>query len=593
MHNSELAVIDRLSNKIYMYSFNELKKACKLEVGSKVIKLAVLGNVSTQFLSKGIEGFGKLQNLNMQIFDADYNQIEEQLIDSDSEVYSFKPDYILLFFSTEKLYEEYLAEEKDSRKYFAGKYLEKIKNCWGYIEKNSDAKILQMNFTEIDDKILGQLSLKVDTTFLYQIRKLDYLLNEEMEKNSKVYPVDLKSIQIDLGRNQFFDSALYFASKMSISINAIPSVSKIVIDVIKSMSGLIKKCLVVDLDNTLWGGVIGDDGVDGIEIGHYGKGQVFTNLQSWIKELKEYGIIIAVCSKNEENIAKEPFEKNSEMVLKLNDISIFVANWEDKAQNIKLIKESLNIGYDSIVFLDDNPFERNLVREKLPDVEVPDLPEDVALWRGFLQNKNYFDRISYNDDKSDRTKFYQVEFERKKIEKSFESIDDYLISLNMKGSANNFDERFYKRIAELTERSNQFNLRTIRYKVDDIEKIAKSSEYITRYYTLEDKFGDSGLIAVVIMQKIQEGAFIDTFLMSCRVLKRGMEEFIVNDIVNVAKEKGITKIIGEYIKTPKNAMVRDFYKKMGFDDIGDDKYELDTEKYKLLKTFIKREKNNY
>ncbi|MBR1455421.1 MAG: HAD-IIIC family phosphatase, partial [Lachnospiraceae bacterium] len=515
-----------------MYSFNELKKACKLEVGSKVIKLAVLGNVSTQFLSKGIEGFGKLQNLNMQIFDADYNQIEEQLIDSDSEVYSFKPDYILLFFSTEKLYEEYLAEEKDSRKYFAGKYLEKIKNCWGYIEKNSDAKILQMNFTEIDDKILGQLSLKVDTTFLYQIRKLDYLLNEEMEKNSKVYPVDLKSIQIDLGRNQFFDSALYFASKMSISINAIPSVSKIVIDVIKSMSGLIKKCLVVDLDNTLWGGVIGDDGVDGIEIGHYGKGQVFTNLQSWIKELKEYGIIIAVCSKNEENIAKEPFEKNSEMVLKLNDISIFVANWEDKAQNIKLIKESLNIGYDSIVFLDDNPFERNLVREKLPDVEVPDLPEDVALWRGFLQNKNYFDRISYNDDKSDRTKFYQVEFERKKIEKSFESIDDYLISLNMKGSANNFDERFYKRIAELTERSNQFNLRTIRYKVDDIEKIAKSSEYITRYYTLEDKFGDSGLIAVVIMQKIQEGAFIDTFLMSCRVLKRGMEEFIVNDIVN-------------------------------------------------------------
>lgn len=592
MHNSELAVIDRLSNKIYMYSFNELKKACKLEVGSKVIKLAVLGNVSTQFLSKGIEGFGKLQNLNMQIFDADYNQIEEQLIDSDSEVYSFKPDYILLFFSTEKLYEEYLAEEKDSRKYFAGKYLEKIKNCWGYIEKNSDAKILQMNFTEIDDKIVGQLSLKVDTTFLYQIRKLDYLLNEEMEKNSKVYPVDLKSIQIDLGRNQFFDSALYFASKMSISINAIPSVSKIVIDVIKSMCGIIKKCLIVDLDNTLWGGVIGDDGVDGIEIGHYGKGQVFTNLQSWIKELKEYGIIIAVCSKNEESIAKEPFEKNSEMVLKLNDISIFVANWEDKAQNIKLIKESLNIGYDSIVFLDDNPFERNLVREKLPDVEVPDLPEDVALWRGFLQNKNYFDRISYNDDKSDRTKFYQAEFERKKIEKSFESIDDYLISLNMKGSANNFDERFYKRIAELTERSNQFNLRTIRYKVDDIEKIAKSSEYITRYYTLEDKFGDSGLIAVVIMKKTQEGAFIDTFLMSCRVLKRGMEEFIVNDIVNVAKDNGIKKITGEYIKTPKNAMVKDFYKKMGFDDVGNDKYELDIEKYKLLKTFIKREENN-
>lgn len=570
-----------------MYTFSELKKASKLEIDGKPIRLAVLGNVSTQFLSKGIEGFGKLQNLNMQIFDANYNQIVEQLINDKSELYCFNPDYILIWFGAEKIYEEYLLEEKAERKFFANHYIEKIKQCWSYVEKNSKAKILQMNFTEIDDKVLGQLSLKVDTTFLYQIRKLNYLLDEEMMADNRVYPIDLKSVQVDLGRNNFFDATLYYAAKMSISTNSIPYVAKIIIDVIKSMQGIIKKCLIVDLDNTLWGGVVGDCGLSDIEIGHFGRGEVFSDLQRWIKELKEYGIIIAVCSKNDEKVAKEAFEKHPEMILKLSDISVFVANWDDKASNIKLIKETLNIGYDSMVFLDDNPFERNLVREKLKDVEVPELPEDVALWRNFLQNKNYFDTVAYNSEKSDRTALYQAEYERKKLEKNFETIDDYLISLNMKATSKPFEQNFYKRIAELTERSNQFNLRTIRYTVDDIERIANDENDITRYYTLKDNIGDNGLIAVLILKILnKEEVFIDTLLMSCRVLKRGMEECIINNLVSIAKEKGYKKIVGEYIKTPKNNMVQDFYKRMGFEEISENRYELVVDNYKQLKTHI-------
>ena len=193
------------------------------------------------------------------------------------------------------------------------------------------------------------------------------------------------------------------------------------------MSGKIKKCVILDLDNTLWGGVIGDDGLAGIEIGELGKGHVFSNFQRWLKQLKDYGIILAICSKNEEDTAKEPFEKHDEMVLSLSDISLFVANWNDKASNIKMIQESLNIGMDSIVFLDDNPFERNLVKEKLPEIEVPELPEDPALWLVFLQKQNYFDTASYTAEGSDRTKLYQAEYERKRLEQTFETIDDYLL----------------------------------------------------------------------------------------------------------------------------------------------------------------------
>ena len=573
-----------------MNTFKELKKSYGKEVSGKEIRLAVMGNCATQFFSMAIQGYGKLSGLNLNVYDTDYNQIDAQLLDPSSDVYSFRPDEILIWLSTDKLYEEFLDMSISERGTFAEQTMDRLENYWNLIAQNSKARILQPNFTEIDDKVLGNYSCKISVAFQYQVRKLNVLLQESMSRNAGVYPVDLLSVQLELGQEKFYDAALYYNAKMTVALDALPYAAKAVIDVIKAMDGRIKKCIICDLDNTLWGGVIGDDGLGGIEIGELGRGHAFADLQRWLKELKECGIILAVCSKNNEDIAKEPFEKHEEMVLRLSDISVFVANWDDKATNIRLIRDTLNIGMDSIVFLDDNPFERNLVRQLIPDIEVPELPDDPAHYLEYLQKQNYFETVSFTGAGQDRTKLYQAEYERRKSEQAFSSIDDYLKSLEMVGEAKPFEPVRYARIAQLTQRSNQFNLRTVRYTEGEIERIANDDHYLTLYYTLRDKFGDHGLVSVVIMERISETeVFVDTWLMSCRVLKRGMEEFIVNAMIQTAKDAGFKTVRAEYIPTAKNAMVKDIYKTLGFDELGNGKYEVSTEAFEPRANYITRE----
>ena len=571
-----------------MYTFKDLRKASKQTIPGTPRRLAILGNVSTQFLAVAIRGYASLEGLPLSVFDTDYNQIEAQLLDPASDVYNFNPDSILLWLGTDKLYEEFLDLPFEARPGFASSTMSKITMYWDLISKNSKANILQMNFTEINDKVLGNYSCKVNSAFVYQIRKLNFMLAEAMEQRKNVYPIDLLSVQIQLGTSVFYDAPLYYNAKMSVSTDALPYVAKAVIDVQKALAGRIKKCVVLDLDNTLWGGIIGDDGMDNIEIGELGRGHVFTDFQRWLKQLKECGIILCVCSKNNEDTAKKPFGEHDEMILRLSDIALFVANWEDKASNIRLIQKTLNIGMDSMVFIDDNPFERNLVRQMIPEIEVPELPEDPALYLGYLQEQNYFETASFTGAGSDRTKLYQAEFERTKLMMSFESIDGYLESLEMIGEAKPFEESKFSRIAQLTQRSNQFNLRTVRYTDADIQSIANDPNYVTLYYTLRDKFGDHGLVGVIIMKKKNEDElFIDTWLMSCRVLKRGMEEYIVNCFMREAKNRGYKRVYGEYIPTPKNAMVKGIYKTMGFEEISENNYVMDVNKYDEKKIFIK------
>ena len=246
---------------------------------------------------------------------------------------------------------------------------------------------------------------------------------------------------------------------------------------------------------------------------------------------------------------------------------------------------------DSIVFVDDNPFERNLVRQMIKDIEVPELPEDPALYLGYLQECNYFDCASYVGVKSDRTKLYQAEFQRKQLQVQYQSIDDYLKSLEMIGKAEKFMPENYARIAQLTQRSNQFNLRTMRYSEADIQAIAENENFLTMSLHLKDKFGDHGLVSVVILEKKNEQeVFVDTWLMSCRVLKRGMEEYVVNKIVKLARAHGFKKITAEYIPTPKNAMVEKIYEKMGFTNVGENNYALDVDSYKDQVSYINEEK---
>lgn len=570
-----------------MYKFKDLKKIAKTEVEGKEFKLCVLGNVATQFFSTGIKGYLKAENINANVLDTDYNQIDSQLLDPTSETYEFNPDCILLYVSTDKIYEEFLDLDVTQRSNFADEYMAKLNRYWNLISKNTNARIIQTNFTEIDDRAFGNYGSKIKDSFTYQVRKLNFLLEEAESERKDVYPLDLLSIQIELSTNVFYEPALYYNAKMAISMEAIPYVAKNVADIVKAFTGKLKKCVVLDLDNTVWGGVIGDDGMGGIEIGELKRGHVFTDFQRWLKQLKDRGILLAVCSKNNEDTAKEPFEKHEEMILRLSDISIFVANWQDKASNIKYIQKSLNIGMDSLVFIDDNPFERNLVRELVPDICVPELPEDPANYLRFLQEENLFETVSYSKDDKDRTSQYQAEFKRKSLEMEFESIDDYLIGLEMVGEAKPFEPVRYSRIAQLTQRSNQFNLRTVRYTEDEIERIANDDKYLTIYYTLKDKFGDHGLVSVVILEKQSDTeVFVNTWLMSCRVLKRGMEEFIINKLVERAKDAGFTTINAEYIMTEKNSMVKDIYSTMGFEDLTDGKYKLKISDYVENKTYI-------
>lgn len=573
-----------------MYSFQELKKMSKLNVAGIEHRLAVLGNCATQFFSVAVQGSARKAGLNLKVFDADYNQIDAQLLDTGSEVYEFLPDEILIWIATDKIYEEFLDERLEERTTFAQRYLQKLNYYWDLIAKNGCSRVLQMNFTEIDDKALGSYSCKTEISFIYQIRKLNYLLQEAMVSRKDVSPVDLLAVQCRLGQGFYYDAPLYYNAKVTVSLNALPYVSKAVADVLLAMTGRIKKCVVLDLDNTIWGGVIGDDGIGNIEIGELGRGHVFTNFQRWLKQLKERGIILAVCSKNDESVAKGPFECHEEMVLRLADISIFVANWEDKASNIRLIQQSLNIGMDSIIFLDDNPFERNLVRTMIPEIEVPELPEDPALYLSYLQSCNYFDTVSYSGEDAGRTRQYQEELARVQLQQQFTSMDDYLISLEMVGEARAFEPSRYARIAQLTQRSNQFNVRTIRYTEDEIQSIAENDQYLTLYFTLRDRLGDHGLVSVVILEKRQDQTlFVDTWLMSCRVLKRGMEEFIVNQLVRTAAENGFATVLAEYIPTSKNAMVKRIYPAMGFTDIGEGMYSLKVSDYHEKKMFIKED----
>lgn len=573
-----------------MYTFKELRKAAKQSPAEPSVRVAILGNCATQFLALALRGHAALEKFPIEVFDADYNQIDAQLLDPDSETYRFRPDNILIWLAADKLYEEFLDLPMEARNSFADSCMERIERYWAYIGQNCNARILQFNFTELDDKALGNYSCKVPTAFVYQIRKLNFLLAEAMAKHGNVYPIDLLAIQIQLGQNDFYDAPLYYTAKMTVSTAALPYLAKAVTDVLQALSGRIRKCVVLDLDNTLWGGVIGDDGIDHIEIGELGRGHAFSNFQRWLKQLKECGIILAVCSKNNEEIAKEPFEKHEEMVLRLSDIAVFVANWEDKATNIRLIRDTLNIGMDSIVFIDDNPFERNLVRELLPEVAVPELPEDPARYLDYLQSCNYFETAAFTGAGSDRTQLYQAEFERAKLQRSYTSIDEYLKSLEMVGAAKPFEKSKFARIAQLTQRSNQFNLRTIRYTEDDIQRIAADSDYFTLFYTLRDRFGDHGLVGVVILKKTDTSTlFIDTWLMSCRVLKRGMEEYIVNRLMQTARENGFSKVYGEYIATPKNAMVKDIYPTMGFEEIEPGRYCMDVTRYQEKKVYITEE----
>lgn len=553
-----------------MLTFAHLKKNLKKDFSNlKELKIAVLGDTATQFLVQALRGSGFEKGFDLKIWEADFNQVERQVFDTSSELYEYKPEIVIIFQSAHRLLGTYNKLKPEEHSMLCDSRMELVGKLCNTINTKLHSKILYYNYTEINDSVFGNYTNKIASSFLYQLRKLNYQLMVFAAKQSNFYLCDLSSLQNQFGKTIFFQPSFYINAEMVLSLDILPEISAITIDVIAAMNGKFKKCLILDLDNTLWGGGIGDDGLENIQLGNLGIGKAFTEFQYWIKKLKNRGIILAVCSKNSESIAKEPFEKHPDMVLHLDDIAVFVANWNNKADNIRYIQNILNISFDSMVFLDDNPFERYIVRENIPEITVPELPEDPADYLEFLYQLNLFETISFSNEDAERTKLYQVAARRNILQQSFTNEDGFLKSLHMISLVESFNKFNTPRVAQLSQRSNQFNLRTVRYTESAIEILAAHNEYDTFSFTLEDKFGDNGMICIIILKKEDNvRIFIDTWLMSCRVLKRGMETFVLNTIANYAIQKGYTYLLGEYIPTTKNEMVENHYSQLGFKQIG-------------------------
>lgn len=574
-----------------METFIQLKKYLKGEInGLLQAKVALVGDTATQLLATALKGTGAKRGYNIDLYEADYNQVERQLLDPTSDLYQFNADFIVIFQSTHKLGELHSMLATEQQSSLAD---ERISFLASVCENPALAgkKIIYFNYPEIEDTIFGSYANKVESSFTFQVRKLNFELMRLSQKYQNLFICDIAALQNKLGRDMMFAANVYTSTEMILSMDALPYVASRVMDIVCAVKGLFKKCLILDLDNTLWGGVIGDDGLEGIQLGHgLGIGKAFTEFQMWVKKLKQRGVIICVASKNNEETAKEPFEKHPDMVLKLDDIAVFQANWDTKVDNIRTIQQILNIGFDSMVFLDDNPFERNIVRENIKGIAVPELPENPEEYLEYLYSLNLFETASYSNLDKDRTKQYQVEAQRVSLSKTFTNEADFLKSLNMVSVVSGFTKFNTPRVAQLSQRSNQFNLRTVRYTDADIDALANDPNVIDLSFTLEDKFGDNGLIAVVIMKPLdKETLFVDTWFMSCRVLKRGMENFTLNTMVEKAKAAGYKKIIGEYLPTPKNKMVENHYTGLGFTKIEGTEtaqFELNVDEYKIRESNI-------
>ena len=569
-----------------MYTFKELLKT-KLSESSdyKNLNVSLLSDQSCQFLSKTIFGYGVKNLFDLSIWEAPIDQIDSQILDPQSAFNNNNFDITIVFESSHSLLKKYNSTQ--DKETFSGEQFIRFKELVEKLLQSSRTKVILFNFYELNDQIFGNFSSKTKNSFIYQLRRLNFLISEFTSTISRISILDISSIQNKIGSKNMFDSSLFVNYGMVLNLDSNPIISKNIIDIISSYNSIFKKCIILDLDNTLWGGIIGDDGIENIKLGNLGIGKSFVDFQHWIKKLKDRGIIICICSKNNEDVSMNVFINHPDMVLSLDDISLFVSNWDSKVDNIKNIQKTLNIGFDSMVFIDDNPYERNSVKDNIPFITVPDLPKDPSNYVSFLSDENLFETVTSSNIDKDRTKLYQTEYKRVKSRSNFTDLSDYMINLDMKSKVELLNLFNIPRVSQLSQRSNQFNLRTIRYEDDELIQIMNSNDFYGLVFDLKDKFGDHGIISFLILKKTSiDEVFIENWAMSCRVLERGMENFIINYLQEFCESQNIDFITAEYLESPKNSLVKNLYDKLGFEFV-ENKYYFVTNNLKRLNTKIK------
>lgn len=530
--------------------------------GYPEVSLALLADHAAQQFAKVLASAMVDAKFFPRLFLADYGTACFQAFDADSDMYAFRPEIAVYSTAMQKYRERFFtaasaAERERLPQAYLGESLAVIDAL-----RERGLAVIANNFPLPVERLFGNYSALTPQSLYGSVIRYNMLLAEAIGKRGDCMLNDVMYLASSAGACNFLDERLWHASKYPCANEFLPELARSAARLVASRKGRLTKVLVLDLDNTLWGGVVGDDGVDGIALGGDAYGEAFRHFQRYVLSLRDRGYVLAVCSKNNEEAALEVFRRHPEMLIKETDISVFVANWNDKASNIEYIARVLNLGLDSVIFIDDSPFERSLVKTRLPQVAVPELPEDVADYCAAIEQSGFLEAIGFTKEDATRNASYREEALRTREQLKFGNIDDYLESLALRIDCGPFRQADLPRIAQLIQRSNQFNLRTQRLSQATCEALLNAGE-VTIAARLSDKFSDYGLIAVIACEARGQELFVKELVMSCRVLKRGVEEYLMNYLFAQCAKRGLVGIRGEYIKSAKNALVEDFF--MGFD----------------------------
>lgn len=550
------------------------------------LRIAILGSSTTSQLASGIRVGALRRGLVVDLYEGPYGLYLQELMDPASGLRAFDPQIILFALDARHVAS---ADGVDAQGALA-----RMAHCWALAKSTFECAVVQQTLMPVFPSALGNNEHRFTESPLALVDRINNDLRSAADA-AGVQLLALDSMVREHGGLRFWhDPALWNRAKQEVSPHAAALYGEYFARLVAALRGLSAKCLVLDLDNTLWGGVIGDDGLEGIVLGQgSAAGEAYLDFQRYAKTLARRGVILAVCSKNDEINALAPFREHPEMLLKEADIACFVANWSDKAHNIRHIAATLNIGLDSLVFADDNPVERGLVRRELPMVAVPELPEDPTLYASCLARAGYFEGVAVTSDDRERGAQYVANAQRDRLRETATDMASYLAALKMEMTWLPFDRVGLPRIVQLANKTNQFNLTTIRYAESDLERAMNDPKAVTLQLRLTDVYGDNGVIGLIIGRERGDELFIETWLMSCRVLGRQVEEASLQLLSELARARGLRRLVGEYRKTAKNGMVREHYRKLGFapfepaaDDASLTRWRLDLDAFEPQPTFI-------
>lgn len=551
------------------------------------VRVAILGGSTTHDIKDVLELFLLHYGIRAEFYESGYNQYWQDVMFENEELLNFKPDIIYIHTSNRNIvgYPR-LSDSKEAVDKMLLTMYKHFSEMWERIEKKYSCIVIQNNFEYPYWRLQGNREATDYHGTVNFITRLNLMFAEYAQEHEHFFINDINYLSARYGLEKWLDPFYWYMYKYCLSMQAIPILAHSVASIIKSLYGKNKKAFALDLDNTLWGGIVGDDGSENLKIGRETPtGEIYTEFQEYLKLHRQLGVILNVISKNENENALMGLN-HPDMTLKPDDFVMVKANWEPKSKNLLDIAHSLSLTPDSFVFVDDNPAEREIIRQQVKNATVPEIGDNPKDFIGILDKMGYFEATIVSSDDVSREKMYHDNAKRAKAELAFSDYNEYLLSLEMRAEIGAFIPVYYSRIAQLSNKSNQFNLTTRRYTQAEIEAIAADDSYITLYGKLFDKFGDNGVVSVVIGHRRGEIVDIDLWIMSCRVLKRDMECAMIDKLVDECRKQGIKKLIGYYYPTAKNSMVKDLYGMLGFDKadedkIGNSKWELTVEGYEL------------